>query len=161
MFKRAVNAILAVREPLRHKYIHPICRTGCSLQSCIRRKTDYLLLWKSGWGTEGKWQCLPRPQRCCWLDDIIDQMDILQPVPSSARTQTNREPQRLPVGTGGWMQRSGQTPALGTRGVVSQAVGPGAERARLGLWPMPPHFRAAFSVFVANMNKIMLTEMPD
>lgn len=116
MFKRAVNAILAVREPLRHKYIHPICLTGCSLQSCIRRKTDYLVLWKSGWGTEGKRQCLPRPQRCCWFDDIIDQMDILQPVPSSARTQSNQEPQRLPGGIGGWIQRSGQTPTLGTRG---------------------------------------------
>lgn len=44
--------------------------------------------------------------------------------------------------------------------IVNQAAGQRAERAHVGLRPMPPRFRAAFSVFVAGRNKITLTEMP-
>lgn len=31
VFERAVNVILAVREPHRHKYMHPICGADCLL----------------------------------------------------------------------------------------------------------------------------------
>lgn len=87
MLKRAVNGKCNPDcRRATHKYMSPICRTACSegLQ-----EDWFLLLHKRGLGTKEKQQCLPWPWRCCWLDDLIDQRDILQSVPSSGRTQTD------------------------------------------------------------------------